>query len=226
MTMIRVGRVFWAAASASTAGGGHGRGHVSGGPAINTYDVCVAQRWLPDERRSVTEVVSALDTHDVRFPTSRHLDGSDAMNPFPDYSAAYVALRTSDGDTGYGFAFTVGRGNDVQVAGIKAIEPLIVGLPVDEALADLGAFGRRLTRDSQLRWLGPEKGVIHMAASAVINAAWDLKARRAGLPLWRLLTSLTPEELVALVDFRYLRDALDEDEALAILRGAATGRAE
>src|SRR3954452_21388722 len=114
-----------------------------------------------------------LETHDVRFPTSRHLDGSDAMNPFPDYSAAYVVLRTSDGEAGYGFAFTVGRGNDVQVAAIRAIEPLVAGLLVDEVLDDLGAFGRVITGDSQLRWLGPEKGVIHMAASAVINAAWD-----------------------------------------------------
>src|SRR5947208_1005560 len=117
-------------------------------------------------------VFVALDTYDVRFPTSRELDGSDAMNPLPDYSAAYVVLRTSTGRAGYGLAFTVGRGNDVQVAAIRALAPLVVGRSVDGVLADLGAFARTLTGDSQLRWLGPEKGVVHMAAAAAINAAW------------------------------------------------------
>ena len=171
--------------------------------------------------------IIGMETHDVRFPTSRHLDGSDAMNPFPDYSAAYVVLRTSDGEEGYGFVFTVGRGNDVQVAGIRALEPLVLGLEVDAVLEDLGSFGRRLTGDSQLRWLGPDKGVIHMAAGApCINAAWDLKPAEAGQPVWQVLADLTPEEVVALVDFRYLRDALTEDEALEILRKAQDGRAE
>ncbi|HEX8496937.1 MAG TPA: enolase C-terminal domain-like protein [Actinomycetales bacterium] len=170
--------------------------------------------------------ITGLRTHDVRFPTSRHLDGSDAMNPFPDYSAAYVELEVDGGHRGYGFAFTVGRGNEVQVAAIEALEPLVVGLEIEAVLGDLGGFGRRLTGDSQLRWLGPEKGVIHMAASAVINAAWDLRARLAGQPLWQLLASLPPAEIVALVDFRYLRDALTPDEALAILGKAQDGRAE
>ncbi len=170
--------------------------------------------------------IIGLETHDVRFPTSRHLDGSDAMNPFPDYSAAYVVLRTSDGDAGYGFSFTVGRGNDVQVAGIKALEPLVIGLPVDEVLDDPGAFSRLLTDDSQFRWLGPYKGVMHMAAAAVINAAWDLKGRRAGQPVWKLLADLSPEQVVSLVDFRYLRDALTEDEALELLRKSAEGKEE
>src|SRR3954462_653131 len=125
-----------------------------------------------------------LETHDVRFPTSRHLDGSDAMSPSPDYSAAYVVLRTDDGADGHALAFTVGRGNEVQVAGIRALAPLVVGRDVDGVLDDLGAFARGLTGDSQLRWLGPEKGVIHMAAGAVVNAAWDLRAVRAGQPLW------------------------------------------
>jgi L-fuconate dehydratase len=171
--------------------------------------------------------ITALDTFDVRFPTSLHLDGSDAMNPDPDYSAAYVVIRTDaqDGLEGHGFAFTIGRGNDVQVAAIRALEPFVVGLPIDETLGSLGAVYRMLAHDSQLRWLGPEKGVMHMAISAVVNALWDLAAKRAGKPLWKLLSDLSPEELVELVDFRYLTDALTPDEALEILRRAEPGRA-
>ncbi|WP_184842656.1 L-fuconate dehydratase [Allocatelliglobosispora scoriae] len=175
----------------------------------------------------LTRFVS-LETHDVRFPTSRELDGSDAMNPDPDYSAAYVVLSTDapDGLEGHGFAFTIGRGNDVQVAAIAALRPHLVGRSVDEVLGDLGGLWRELVHDSQLRWLGPEKGVMHMAISAVVNALWDLRAKRAGLPLWRLLASMTPEELVELVDFRYLTDALTPDEALEILRRGLAGREE
>lgn len=172
------------------------------------------------------EHIVSLETFDVRFPTSRQLDGSDAMNPFPDYSAAYVVLRTSAGREGYGLAFTVGRGNDVQVAGIEAMAPLVVGLPVDDLVTELARISRLLVGDSQLRWLGPAKGVIHMAASAVLNAFWDLAARCAGKPLWRLLADLTPEQIVELVDFRYLRDALAEDEALDLLRAASVGRSD
>src|SRR3954452_4408324 len=167
-----------------------------------------------------------METHDVRFPTSRHLDGSDAMNPFPDYSAAYVVARTSAGREGYGLAFTVGRGNDVQVAGIRAVAPFIVGRPVADVLGDLGGVSRAIVGDSQLRWLGPEKGVVHMAASAVLNALWDLAARDAGKPLWRLLADMTPQDLVAQVDFRYLADAITEAEAGDLLTAARHGRAE
>ncbi|TMR99197.1 enolase C-terminal domain-like protein [Nonomuraea basaltis] len=174
----------------------------------------------------MTEVISAVEAVDVRFPTSRQLDGSDAMNPEPDYSAAYVTVRTSTGGEGYGLAFTVGRGNDLQVAAVKALAPLVVGLPVEEVLADLGALSRRLTGDSQLRWLGPEKGTIHMAAAAIDNAIWDLYGRREGKPVWRLLAEMSPERIVDLVDFRYLQDALTREEALAILRSAEPGRAE
>jgi L-fuconate dehydratase len=169
--------------------------------------------------------IAKLETHDVRFPTSRRLDGSDAMNPFPDYSAAYVVMRTTDGEEGHALVFTVGRGNDVQVEGIKALAPLVVGLDVDDVLADLGGFGRRLSGDSQLRWLGPEKGVIHMAVGAVVNAAWDLRAVREGKPLWLLLADLAPEDVVSLVDFRYLSDALTPQEALDILRDGRRHRA-
>jgi len=174
----------------------------------------------------MTRIV-ALETHDVRFPTSRLLDGSDAMNPDPDYSAAYVVLRTDDpGLSGHGLAFTIGRGNDVQVAALQALAPHVVGRDVDALAADLGGFARALTDDSQLRWLGPEKGVMHMAIGAVINAGWDLVARRAGKPVWRLIAEMTPEQIVALVDFRYLTDALTPEQALDILRMAHSGRAE
>jgi L-fuconate dehydratase len=175
---------------------------------------------------SVTEVFDAVEVTDVRFPTSRELDGSDAMNPEPDYSATYVRVRTSAGGEGYGLAFTVGRGNEVQAAAVEALAPLVVGLPVAEVLADPGAFSRRLTGDGQLRWLGPHKGVIHMAAGAVVNAVWDLHGRREGKPVWDLLAGMSPEQLVSLVDFRYLSDALTRDEALDILRAAEPGRAE
>ncbi|MEU3729777.1 L-fuconate dehydratase [Streptomyces sp. NPDC033538] len=170
--------------------------------------------------------ITALDVLDVRFPTSEHLDGSDAMNPEPDYSAAYVILRTdaSDGLEGHALAFTTGRGNDVQAAAIEALAPYVVGRSVDEVCGDLGAFSRSLVHDPQLRWLGPEKGAIHMATGAVVNAAWDLAAKRADKPVWRFLGEMTPEELVAQVDFRWLSDALTPEEALEILRRAEPGR--
>jgi len=168
-----------------------------------------------------------IDTRDIRFPTSIHLDGSDAMNPDPDYSAAYVVISTDadDGIEGHAFVFTIGRGNDVQVAAIDALRDQILGKEVEPRLLDMGEMWRTLTHDSQLRWLGPEKGVMHMASGAVINALWDLKAKRAGLPLWQLLAQMTPEEIVDLVDFRYLSDALDREEALSILEIALPGRA-
>jgi L-fuconate dehydratase len=169
---------------------------------------------------------AALEVRDVRFPTSRMLDGSDAMNPMPDYSAAYVILRTTSGDEGHSLVFTIGRGTDVQVAAIEAFAESVIGSPVDAALADPAGFSRRLGEDSPMRWLGPDKGVVHMAHGALVNALWDLRARREGKPLWRLLAELSPEELVGLVDFRYIRDAITPDEALALLRASAPGRAE
>jgi L-fuconate dehydratase len=174
----------------------------------------------------MAELITAVETADVRFPTSLDLDGSDAMNPEPDYSGAYVTIHTSGGGAGFGLAFTVGRGNEVEIAAVRALARLVIGLPVDEVLGDLGAFSRRLTGDSQLRWLGPEKGAIHMAAAAIINAVWDLYGRREGKPVWRLLADMTPEQLVDLVDFRYLQEALTRQEALEILRRAEPGRAE
>jgi L-fuconate dehydratase len=172
--------------------------------------------------------ITALETADVRFPTSLSLDGSDAMNPDPDYSAGYVQIHTDAGDglAGHGFVFTIGRGNDVQVAAIRALAGHLVGRDVEALLADMGGTWRELVHDSQLRWLGPEKGVMHMAIGAVVNALWDLRAKREGRPLWQLLASMTPEQLVDLVDFRYLTDALTPDAALQILRAAEPGRAE
>ena len=170
--------------------------------------------------------IVALRTFDIRFPTSKGLDGSDAMNPDPDYSAAYVKLSTDDpaGLAGYSLVFTIGRGNDVQAAAIQALSHLVCNQDVDEMVADLGAFARKLTNDSQLRWLGPEKGVMHMAIGSVINAAWDLAARRAGKPLWRFIADMSPEQIVRTVDFRYINDALTPEEALSILRRSAHGK--
>ncbi|MFF1674578.1 L-fuconate dehydratase [Streptomyces sp. NPDC058256] len=169
--------------------------------------------------------ITAVDTYDIRFPTSRELDGSDAMNPDPDYSAAYVVLRSdaADGVEGHGFTFTIGRGNDVQVAAIDALRGHVIGRSVDELCADPGSLGRDLIGDSQLRWLGPEKGVMHMAIGAVVNAVWDLAAKRANKPLWQLLADAEPEWLVRQVDFRYITDALTPDEALDLLRRGKQG---
>ncbi|WP_415937659.1 L-fuconate dehydratase [Streptomyces sp. 039-1] len=172
--------------------------------------------------------ITAVDTYDVRFPTSRELDGSDAMNPDPDYSAAYVVLRSDapDGAEGHGFTFTIGRGNDVQVAAIDALRGHVLGRPVDELCADPGSLSRDLVGDSQLRWLGPEKGVMHMAIGAVVNAVWDLAAKRARKPLWQLLAEADPAWLVGQVDFRYITDALTPDEALHLLRRGREGATE
>jgi L-fuconate dehydratase len=171
--------------------------------------------------------ITAFETSDVRFPTSLSLDGSDAMNPDPDYSAAYLRISTDagDGHEGHGFVFTIGRGNDVQASAIAALAPWFVGREIEPMLDDMGGLWRELVYDSQLRWLGPEKGAMHMAIGAAVNAVWDLKAKRAGLPLWRLLADLSPEQIVDLVDFRYLSDALTRAEALEILERAVPGRA-
>jgi L-fuconate dehydratase len=161
-----------------------------------------------------------LVAHDIRFPTSQTLDGSDAMNPDPDYSAAYVILETDseNGPKGHGLTFTIGRGNDLCVRAIEALRPLVVGRSLSDFISDPGRFWRHLTSDSQLRWVGPEKGVIHLATAAVVNALWDLYAKSVGKPLWRLLCDMTPEELVRCIDFRYITDALTPTEALTMLK--------
>ncbi|OYW24416.1 MAG: fuconate dehydratase, partial [Planctomycetales bacterium 12-60-4] len=166
----------------------------------------------------MTTRIVGLTARDLRFPTSRHLDGSDAMNPDPDYSAAYVTLQTcQDGLAGDGLTFTIGRGNELCVAAIEALAPLVVGRTLEEFIENPGRFWRHVTGDSQLRWVGPEKGVIHLATAAVVNALWDLWAKSVGKPLWRLVADLSPEEIVRCIDFRYLTDALTPDEALHLL---------
>jgi L-fuconate dehydratase len=171
--------------------------------------------------------ITALDVLDIRFPTSRSLDGSDAMNPDPDYSAAYVIVRTDAGDglEGHGLTFTIGRGTEVVVAAVDALRPLVLGRSTNALFADMGAFWRELVGDSQLRWIGPEKGVIHLATAAVVNAVWDLFAKNAGVPLWKLIVDMTPEQIVGLVDFRYITDALPPERALERLRALAPTRA-
>ncbi len=172
--------------------------------------------------------ITGFDTFDVRFPTSQQLDGSDAMNPSPDYSAAYLVIKTDAGAglEGHSFVFTIGRGNDIELGAVRALEPFLAGRDLDAVLDDLGGLSAQLIGDSPLRWLGPERGVVHMAIGAVLNACWDLAAKRAGKPLWQLLADLSPEQIADLVDFRYLADALTRTEAIELLERGAEGKAE
>ncbi len=163
---------------------------------------------------TITDIVA----RDIRFPTSENLDGSDAMNQAPDYSAAYVVLKTDTDLEGHGLTFTIGRGNELCVAAIEALAPLVVGETLETFMGDMGAFWRRITGDSQLRWVGPEKGVIHLATAAIVNAVWDLYAKCENKPLWKLLVDMSPEEIVSSIDFRYVTDAITPEEALEILR--------
>ncbi len=169
--------------------------------------------------------ITGVRAIDIRFPTSRNLDGSDAMNTAPDYSAAYVILETDGPHQGHGLTFTTGRGNELCVAAIAALAPMVQGREVDGIFADLGGFWKRLTGDSQLRWVGPEKGVIHLATAALVNAVWDLYAKTLGQPLWQVLCDMTPGDTVALVDWTYLADALDPGEARERLQEKQAGRA-
>jgi len=175
----------------------------------------------------MSTTVTRVEVLDIRFPTSTGRHGSDAMHADPDYSAAYVILHTDrpDGLSGHGLTFTLGRGTELCVAGVRALAPLITGQTLEDIRADMAGFWRRLTSDSQLRWVGPEKGVIHLSTSAVVNAVWDLWAKVERKPLWQLLADLTPEALVACVDFRYITDAITADEAIALLRERVPGRA-
>jgi L-fuconate dehydratase len=162
-------------------------------------------------------IIKNIVVRDIRFPTSNSLDGSDAMNVNPNYSAAYVVLKTDSDHEGHGLTFTIGRGNELCVAAIQALKPLVVGLTIDSGV-DMGAIWKQLTSDSHLRWVGPEKGVIHLATAALVNALWDLYARVEGKPLWKLLVDMTPEQIVSCIPFSYISDALSPDEALAILK--------
>lgn len=170
--------------------------------------------------------ITGLRTADLRFPTSQHLDGSDAMNPDPDYSAAYVVLETDGPHEGHGLTFTIGRGNEICVAAIEALRPLVVGLDMAWVAEDMGRFWRHITSDSQLRWIGPDKGAIHLATGAVVNAVWDLWAKIEGKPVWALVADMSPEELVRCIDFRYLTDCITPEWALEFLTKQAEGKEE
>ncbi len=171
--------------------------------------------------------ITDLRVFDLRFPTSQSLDGSDAMNPDPDYSAAYVILDTDSGDlAGHGLTFTIGRGNDICCMAIKAMRHLVVGQELETFAKAPGKFWRHLTSDSQLRWIGPDKGAIHLATGAVVNAFWDLLAKQRGKPVWRLVAEMSAEEIADIVDYRYLTDVLSREDALAILKQAEVGKAE
>ncbi|XNX12989.1 L-fuconate dehydratase [Rhizobium sp. Rhizsp82] len=170
--------------------------------------------------------ITGLRVFDLRFPTSQSLDGSDAMNPDPDYSAAYVILDTDEGLEGHGLTFTIGRGNDICCMAIKAMDHLVVGQDLESFRKAPGKFWRHLTGDSQLRWIGPDKGAMHLATGAVVNAFWDLLAKKEGKPVWQLVSELSAEEIADIVDYRYLTDVLTRDDAVAILKKAETGKAE
>jgi len=172
-------------------------------------------------------ILTSLTARDIRFPTSRTLDGSDAMNPDPDYSATYVTITTDNPNlTGNGLTFTLGNGNQLCVAAVDALAPLVEGLSLEDISGDMAGFWRRVTGDSKLRWIGPEKGVIHLATAAVVNAVWDLWAKKERKPLWRLICDMTPEQIVGLIDFRHITDALTPEEALQLLRDRADGKTE
>lgn len=175
----------------------------------------------------MTITITGLRVEDIRFPTSQALDGSDAMNPDPDYSAAYVILETDQpGLEGHGMTFTIGRGNEICCAAIQALEGQIKGLDLEWITADMGRFWRHMTSDSQLRWIGPDKGAIHLATGAVVNAAWDLWAKQVGKPVWQLVADMSPEEFVRCVDFRYITDCITPQEAIQLLTERAKGKEE
>ncbi|MDR3439219.1 L-fuconate dehydratase [Telmatospirillum sp.] len=171
--------------------------------------------------------ITKVNVRDIRFPTSRSLDGSDAMNATSDYSATYVTLETDSPLTGHGLTFTIGRGNDLCVEAVKSLAKLfVIGRTLEDITANFGAYWHEVVAgDCQLRWVGPEKGVIHLATAAVINAIWDLWAKKEGKPVWKLLADMTPEEIVRCVDFTFLTDVLTPQEAIALLRRVAPGKA-
>lgn len=170
--------------------------------------------------------ITRVEIQDIRFPTSRSLDGSDAMNAAPDYSAAYVILHTDDGSPeGHGLTFTIGRGNEIVVTALQSLSPLIEGRTLASMTDNMGNFWREITGDSQLRWIGPDKGAIHLATAAIVNAVWDMWAKREGKPVWKLLVDMTPEQLVRCLDFRFVTDALTPEEAICLLRRQSSGKA-
>ncbi|XP_067342317.1 mitochondrial enolase superfamily member 1 isoform X2 [Channa argus] len=172
----------------------------------------------------MSQKIVSLTVRDVRFPTSVEQHGSDAMHTDPDYSAAYVLIDTDSGLKGFGLTFTLGKGTEIVVCAVEALAPLVVGKSLQEIVSDFRGFYRLLTSDGQIRWLGPEKGVIHLATAAVLNAVWDLWARAEGKPLWKLLVDMDPKQIVSCIDFRYITDVLTEEEAHDILVKAQEGK--
>jgi len=171
--------------------------------------------------------ITRVEIQDIRFPTSRSLDGSDAINAAPDYSAAYVILHTDDSSPeGHGLTFTIGRGNEIVVTALHSLAPLIEGRTLESITDNMGTFWREITGDSQLRWIGPDKGAIHLATAAIVNAVWDMWAKNEGKPVWKLLVDMTPEQLVRCLDFRFVTDALTPEEAICLLRRQASGKAD
>ncbi|MGO2242212.1 MAG: fuconate dehydratase, partial [Halomonas sp.] len=171
--------------------------------------------------------ITRVEIKDIRFPTSRTLDGSDAMNAAPDYSATYVILHTDDGSPeGHGLTFTIGRGNEIVVTAVQSLAPLIEGRSLASITDNMGSFWREITGDSQLRWIGPDKGAIHLATAAIVNAVWDMWAKHEGKPVWKLLVDMTPEQLVRCLDFRFVTDALTPEEAICLLRRQSSGKEE
>src|SRR5947209_1708074 len=180
----------------------------------------------PGKLARVTKITK-LRSLDIRFPTSRQLDGSDAMNAAPDYSVAYCILETDCAElSGHGLTFTIGRGNELCCAAIEALAPLVEGLDLDWIREDPARFWRRMTGDYQLRWVGPDKGVIHLATAAVVNAVWDVWAKSEGKPVWRLVADMTPAQIVGLIDFRYLSDCITAEEAVEFLAARSAGKSE
>lgn len=204
----------------AASGGCHGR--------VYSFDFNpVTEPFDQENYQNVTIIVTGLSAQDIRFPTSSLLDGSDAMNPDPDYSAAYVTLQTNHDDhRGHGLTFTIGRGNELCVAAINSLAPLVVGMSLDAFADNPGTFWKHITGDSQLRWVGPEKGVIHLATAAIVNAVWDLHAKVQGKPIWRLLCEMTPKQLVNCIDFRYILDAITPQQAMEILEANQDSRDE
>ncbi|WP_263382397.1 L-fuconate dehydratase [Granulicella arctica] len=171
-------------------------------------------------------VITGIRVVDLRFPTSLHNIGSDAVNKDPDYSAAYCILETDSAFEGHGLTFTLGRGTELCVTALEYLGRFVKGRKLSTITEDFAAFSRSLTDDSQFRWLGPEKGVIHLATGALINAVWDLYAKLEGKPLWKLLADMEPEQLVSAIEFRYIDDVLSRSDALNILRARKSGQAE
>jgi L-fuconate dehydratase len=171
-------------------------------------------------------IITKYEIRDIRFPTSKHLDGSDAMNKDPDYSAAYVIFYTDSEFAGHGMTFTCGRGNEVVCSAIDALAKKFINKKLSELVADMRATHRICTGDSQLRWIGPEKGVIHLATGAVINAIWDLWGKAAGKPVWKLIVDMTPEEFVQCIDFKYITDVITPEEAIEMLRKNESTKAD